>query len=255
MSHPAGGSPGTVPSNSVSPGAAQRASRLPRDLFLTPAASTSLTVSSVSRPTRRTFETAQRVPAGVALGLSRRGNKHAAITRPSISVALFLLATGTALAATQRFTPEPSSTRAIPPPRASATTALALVPGHARGNDATISVVVLRDFLLPSGILFTMHPTEARIRVIATAAAPLKICQLGTTFSTYWKGGCRRLVGRPLALPSSGGAVHVGFRVLPSNGRPTQVTVLRVRWHCVDHSFGLLRGNTVVRSPSPIFDC
>jgi hypothetical protein len=100
-----------------------------------------------------------------------------------------------------------------------------------------------------------MHPTEARIIVIAIAAAPLKVCQFGTTFSTHWKGGCRRLVGPQIALPTSGGAVHIGFRVLPSNGRPTRVMALRVRWHCLDHYFGLLRGKTVVRSSLPVFDC
>jgi hypothetical protein len=100
-----------------------------------------------------------------------------------------------------------------------------------------------------------MHPTEARIMITATAVTPLKVCQFGTTFSVYWKGGCRLLVGRPLALPTSGGAVHIGFRVQPSSGRPTRVTALRVRWHCVDHYFGLLHGTTVVRNPSPIFDC
>jgi hypothetical protein len=109
--------------------------------------------------------------------------------------------------------------------------------------------------LKPSGILFAMHPTEARIIVIAIAAAPLKVCQFGTTFSTHWKGGCRRLVGPQIALPTSGGAVHIGFRVLPSNGRPTRVMALRVRWHCLDHYFGLLRGKTVVRSSLPVFDC
>ena len=131
------------------------------------------------------------------------------------------------------------------------------MPVHpTRGTDPSASAVVVRDFLLkPSGILFTMHPTEARIVVTATAAAPLKVCQFGTTFSVYWKGGCRRLVGRPLTLPTSGGAVHIGFRVLPSSGRPTRVMVLRVRWHCVDHYFGLLRGTTVVCNASPIFDC
>ncbi len=125
-----------------------------------------------------------------------------------------------------------------------------------RRSHASASTVVLRDFpLKPSGILFGMHPTEARIIVIAAAAAPLKVCQFGTTFSTYWTGGCRRLVGRPMALPTSGGAVHIAFRVLPSNRRPTRVMALRVRWHCVDHYFSLLRGNTVVRSASPVFDC
>jgi hypothetical protein len=116
--------------------------------------------------------------------------------------------------------------------------------------------VILRDVLLkPSGILFGMHPTEARIAITAAAAAPLKICQFGTTFSTHWKGGCRRLLGRPIALPTSGGAVHIGFRVLPWNGRRTRVVKLRVRWHCVDHYFALVRGTTRVHSASPIFDC
>jgi hypothetical protein len=120
----------------------------------------------------------------------------------------------------------------------------------------TASAVVLRDFVLkPSGILFGMHPTDSRIIVNAAAAASVKVCQFGTTFSTYWKGGCRRLVGRPTALPTSGGAVHVGFRVLPSNARPTRVFALRLHWHCVDHYFSVLRGKSVVRSPSPVFDC
>ena len=38
-------------------------------------------------------------------------------------------------------------------------------------------------------------------------------------------------------------------------GHPTRVMALRVRWHCVDHYFALLRGKTAVPSPSPIFDC
>ena len=123
-------------------------------------------------------------------------------------------------------------------------------------SHASASATVLRDFVLqPSGILFWMHPTEARIRVDTTAAAPLKVCQFETTFSTYWKGGCLQLAKRRHALPTSGGAVHIGFRVLPSNGRPTPVMVLRVSWHCVDHYFGLTPGKTVVRSASPIFDC
>jgi hypothetical protein len=118
------------------------------------------------------------------------------------------------------------------------------------------SAVVLRSFLLrPSGILFEMHPTDARITLVVAAAAPLEVCQLGTTFSARWKGGCRRLAEGPLALPTSGGAVHIGFRVLPMNGRTTPVMALRVRWHCVDHFFALMRGKTEIRSPSPTFDC
>jgi hypothetical protein len=132
-----------------------------------------------------------------------------------------------------------------------------LVPVHTtRQSRTSVSAVVLSDFLLkPSGILFGMHPTEARIVVSAKAVAPLKVCEFGTTFLTYWKGGCRRLGVRARALPTSGGAVHIGFRILPANGHTTRVLTLRVRWHCVDHYFALLRGKTVVRSASPSFDC
>lgn len=118
-----------------------------------------------------------------------------------------------------------------------------------------ISSVTLAAFSLArSGILFGMHPTEARITLTTTAAAPLKVCELGTTFSSYWQGGCRRLAGRPLRLPTSGGAVHIGFRVLPLAGE-THVTALRVRWHCVDHYFALLRGKSDVPTATPVFDC
>jgi hypothetical protein len=118
------------------------------------------------------------------------------------------------------------------------------------------SSVVVHSFVLePSGVLFSMHPTEARIVVTAAASAPLKVCQEGTTFSRHWTGGCRRLGRLPLALPTSGGAVHVGFRVVPANGRATRVTVLRVRWHCVDHDFLLARGTTHLTRPTPVFDC
>lgn len=119
-----------------------------------------------------------------------------------------------------------------------------------------ISSVTLAAFTLtPSGILFGLHPTEARITLTATAAAPLKVCELGTTFSSYWQGGCRRLARRPLRLPTSGGAVHVGFRILPLAEREIQVTALRVRWHCVDHYFALLRGKSDVPTATPLFDC
>ena len=131
-----------------------------------------------------------------------------------------------------------------------------LLGGQHAAAPIPASAVTLRSFGLErDGILFGMHPTEARIVVSAVAAAPLKICQLGTTFSHNWKGGCRRLAGRPIALPTSGGAVHVGFRVLPANGHVARLTALSVRWHCVDHYFALLRGNTRVRVPRAVFDC
>jgi hypothetical protein len=151
----------------------------------------------------------------------------------------------------------------VPPLRAISVVLVAAIAASAtvgcRADDTpshpSSSAVVLESFLLrPSGILFALHPTDAHITLVAAAPAPLKVCQLGTTFSTHWKGGCRRLAERPLALPSSGGAVHIGCRVLPSNGRATRVMALRVRWHCVDN-FALMRGKTEVRSTSPVFDC
>jgi hypothetical protein len=173
----------------------------------------------------------------------------------SISVALLYLATAVAPAAAQAFASEAFLARTTPQPVARAALALTSVNPTRQGR-APASAVVLRDFSLkPSGILFGMHPTEARIIVIAEAAAPLKVCEFGTTFSMYWKGGCRRLDRGRTALPTSGGAVHIGFRVLPSNGRTTRVASLQVRWHCVDHYFALLHGRTVVGRASPIFDC
>jgi hypothetical protein len=128
--------------------------------------------------------------------------------------------------------------------------------GSTRPNSRPgISSVAFPEFSLArSGILLGVHPTEARITLTATAG-PLKVCELGTTFSSYWHGGCLRLAGRPLRLPTSGGAVHVGFRILPVAGRETHVTALRVRWHCVDHYFALLRGKSDVAAATPLFDC
>lgn len=121
----------------------------------------------------------------------------------------------------------------------------------------SMSQVALGGFVLkPSGLLFSLHPTEARIVLSAVADERLKVCQDGTTFSHHWRGGCRSLARVPLALPTSGGAVHVGFRVMPSKGGTSaRITTLRVRWHCVDHDFILVRGTTRVRLPLPTFDC
>lgn len=120
----------------------------------------------------------------------------------------------------------------------------------------SISQVTLRGFVLkPSGLTFSFHPTEARIVVAAVANERLRVCEDGTTFSNHWKGGCRTLALLPLALPTSGGAVHVGFRVMPSRAAAVRVTILRVRWHCVDHAFIIVRGATRVGRVSPSFDC
>lgn len=119
-----------------------------------------------------------------------------------------------------------------------------------------ISQVILRGFVLrPSGLLFSFHPTEVRIVLTAVANERLTVCEDGTTFSHYWNGGCRTLARLPLALPTSGGAVHVGFRVMPSRAAAAHVTTLRVRWHCVDHAFIIIRGATRTSPVSPSFDC
>ena len=131
--------------------------------------------------------------------------------------------------------------------------------GHAEDTQqATVSTseVTVGDFTLkPRGLLFSFHPTEARIVVSAVASKPLQVCEDGTTFSRYWKGGCRTLGRAPLKLPTSGGAVHVGFRVKPTGRAAAHITTLRVRWHCVDHAFIIVRGATTVGRAVPTFDC
>src|ERR1700730_15346451 len=114
-----------------------------------------------------------------------------------------------------------SAVRVLPAAACAVTLALLIAGSPASGQAARrsqgpASAVTLAAFLLqPSGILFGLHPTEARITITATAAAPLKVCQFGTSFSSYWNGGCRRLGGQPLTLPNRGGAVPIGFRGLP----------------------------------------
>jgi hypothetical protein len=124
------------------------------------------------------------------------------------------------------------------------------------GRNPAASEVVLGRFVLQrSGIVFWMHPTEARITITATAGGPLKVCEVGRTFSTYWTGGCHRLGRGPLLLPTSGGAVHVGLQIGPLDGGVARVKQFLVRWHCVDHFFAFGRGTTRVGAPRPIFDC
>lgn len=108
----------------------------------------------------------------------------------------------------------------------------------------------------PHGITLWMHPTAARIVLAGTADGRLKVCEVGTTFSYYWRGGCRKFIGGRVKLPTSGGAVHIGFRVIPIAGHSVQVQRLHVQWHCVDHFFLLQRGVTKARlRASPVFDC
>ncbi len=108
--------------------------------------------------------------------------------------------------------------------------------------------------LKPSGIVLQLHPTEARIKVSVTASGPLKACEYrgswGSPFSKHW-GRCLKLGRQAVALPSSGGAIHVSFLVVPTGGRATRVTVLLLRWHCVDHYFEVKPGTTRVRLSQP----
>jgi hypothetical protein len=122
----------------------------------------------------------------------------------------------------------------------------------------SVSRVVLGSFILGSrGVVFFMHPTEVRITLAATTNTLLKVCQVRSAAFPFhiWKGGCRHLGHGSLALPSSGGFSHIGFRLAPANGRPAEIGRLVVRWRCVDHFFALEHPATRVRVPAPIFDC
>jgi len=110
--------------------------------------------------------------------------------------------------------------------------------------------------LSPHGIALWMHPTQAPITISANAVGHLKVCEIGTTFSTYWRGGCRSLRSGKLALPTSGGAVHVGFWIRAVSTNTMSVERLRIRWHCVDHFFLLQLRSTQARLAAPVvFDC
>ncbi len=123
-----------------------------------------------------------------------------------------------------------------------------------RNSAALLAAVAL---VPPRGITLWMHPTAARIVVSVTPkATKLRACEVGTTFSHYWRGGCRRFVGGRVTLPTSGGAVHIGFRIVPDADHSVQVEQLRVQWHCVDHFFRLTPGSAKARLRVPVaFDC
>jgi hypothetical protein len=131
-----------------------------------------------------------------------------------------------------------------------ATVALSTVALASGGGSATATLRALA--LPPRGIVFVVHPTAAPITIAASAEAPLEVCELGTTFSTHWRGGCRALRAGRVALPTSGGAVHVAFRVRPASGRSVRVARLVVRWHCVDRAFVVIG---VPRRVTSTFDC
>jgi hypothetical protein len=109
-------------------------------------------------------------------------------------------------------------------------------------------------FLSETGIDFELHPTESPILVSAVADAPVRVCQVGTSFAGRWRGGCRRLTDRPLPLPETNGMMHVVFRVTTTAGR-ARVRRLSLRWHCVDHRLGVFPRQTRIPRLHPIFDC
>ena len=122
-----------------------------------------------------------------------------------------------------------------------------------RASVASLAVFTL---VPPAGIALWIHPTAAPITVSVAADGRLKACEVGTTFSHYWRSGCRLFVGGSVTLPTSGGAMHVGFRIVPLGGRAIRVQRLRVQWHCVDHFFLLQRGNSNARLDAPVvLDC
>ena len=131
--------------------------------------------------------------------------------------------------------------------------------GVAAAGSLRSSQATLRSFTLkPSGIVLQLHPTEARIRVSVTASGPLKACEYrgswGSPFSNHWSR-CLNLGQQVVALPSSGGAIHVSFLIVPTGGQATHVTALVLRWHCVDHYFDVKPGATRARPSHPTFDC
>jgi hypothetical protein len=126
-----------------------------------------------------------------------------------------------------------------------------------RGPEESAAALAAFSLVPPHGIVLWMHPTQARIVVsVGPSGGRLKVCEVGTTFSYYWRGGCRRFVGGHAVLPSSGGAVHIGFRIVPTGKRAVKVDQLHVRWHCVDHLFVVQRGSTKARLRGQVvFDC
>jgi hypothetical protein len=60
---------------------------------------------------------------------------------------------------------------------------------------------------------------------------------------------------RPLALPTTNGGQHVGFRVLTASAGSVRVAALTLRWHCTDHFFYFRPYATRVRVGTPEFDC
>jgi hypothetical protein len=138
-----------------------------------------------------------------------------------------------------------------------ATASAALLAGCGRidGSPPVSHVQFAHFALFAPGLVFELHPTDNRILVRAAAAEPLKVCQVGTSFAGRWQGGCRELGHGTVSLPATSGAYHVVFRVTTSAVRVTRVQRLELRWHCVDHRLGILRGRTRAPTARGVFDC
>jgi hypothetical protein len=121
---------------------------------------------------------------------------------------------------------------------------------------AAASRVAFRNFTLRApGLVFELHPTDRPITVQAAATSSLKVCPVGTSFAGRWRRGCRTLREHPLLLPATSGAIHVLFRITTAAATSTRVSRLSLRWHCVDHRFGLQRGQSRIPPSRPVFDC
>jgi hypothetical protein len=91
--------------------------------------------------------------------------------------------------------------------------------------------------------------------ISAAADPPLKVCPVGTSFGSVWRRGCRALAEKSRPLPTTSGAMHVLFRVVPSKGTLSRVEHLSLQWHCIDHRFGLERRRSPVPRTRATFDC
>jgi hypothetical protein len=101
--------------------------------------------------------------------------------------------------------------------------------------------------------MLELHPDERHIFISAEAVPPLEVCEVGTSFAGSWHGGCRQLGKQALALPATSGAMHVVFRVTSTD--TSKVDRLTLRWHCVDHRFGLRALRSALPRTRPLFDC
>src|SRR5437588_5714125 len=98
------------------------------------------------------------------------------------------------------------------------------------------------DFTLVSpGVVFELHPANSPILMSAAADRPLKVCPVGTSFESAWRHGCRALAETPRRLPTTSGAIHVLFRVVPSKGKVSRAKRVSLQWTSRHHRPGLGR--------------